>query len=370
MFSTKDLRELAQYRSSDGNVLTLYLDTDPTQHTTDEYKLALRQLLKGVEDEADGADVEAVERFIDYEYDWKGRGIALFSCADEDYWRQYTLAVPVESRAIVSDKPYVTPLAGLWDTYGRFVVAMVDRQGARLLLYQMGELGNEEGMMGEEVRRLKKGRGSAATGRRGGVPGGSARREGEVAARNLKEAAELTVAFCEAHRPRNLLLAGTDETLAQFRNNLPRVWADRVIGSFPADMGEGAHEVRDRAFAILERVEAERETALADAVITAAAKGSNGVVRLGDTLSAVHEGRVQTLVVAHGYRAPGYRCLGCGYITDQPLKECPFCGNEIEEISNAVEAAVAQVLELGARVEIVHDHEAFSKVGIGALLRY
>jgi peptide chain release factor subunit 1 len=369
MLNRTDLSELAQYRS-EGAVLTLYLNTDPTQRTTDEYKLALRQLLKEVESQAAPADTEAIERFIDLEYDWKGRGIAVFSCADDDYWRQYTLAVPVESRAIVSDKPYITPLAGLWNTYGRFVVAMVDRQGARLLLFQMGELLREEGMMGEEVRRLKKGRGSAAAGRRGGAVGPSARRDEEVASRNLKEAAELTVAFCEAHRPRNLLLAGTDTTLAQFKNHLPRVWADRVIGAFSADMNEGANEVGERAFNILEQVETERQMALADAVITAAAKGSNGVVRLGDTLSAVHEGRVQTLVVSHGYRAPGYRCTGCDYITDQALKECPFCGGEVAEISNAVEVAVANVLELGARVEIVDGHEAFDKVGIGALLRY
>jgi peptide chain release factor subunit 1 len=369
MFNRKDLRELAQYRS-ESPVLTLYLNTDPTHQTTDEYKLALRQLLKEVEGQADVEDITAVERFVDLEYDWKGRAIAVFSCGADGYWQQFSLAVPVESRALVSNKPYVTPLASLWDTYGRFVVAMVDRQGARLLLFQMGELVNEEGIMGEEVRRLKKGRGSAAAGRRGGATGPSARREGEVASRNIKEASELTVAFCEAHRPRNLLLAGTEATLAQFKNSLPRVWADRVIGSFSADMTEGHVEVRDRAFAILEQVEAEREIALADAVITAAAKGSNGVVRLGDTLSAVHEGRVQTLVVAHGYRAPGYRCTGCGYIADQPLAQCPFCGGGVEEISNAVEVAVAQVLELGARVEIVRGHEAFDQVGIGALLRY
>ncbi len=367
MFSAKDLRELAQYRAHQP-VLSLYLNTDPTQRTTDEYKLSLRQLLKEVEGEAAPQDIEAVEHFVDLEYDWKGRGIALFSCAAEAYWRQYTLAVPVESRAIVSDKPYITPLASLWDTYGRFVVAMVDKQGARLLLFQMGELVAEEGILGEEVRRLKKGRGSAATGRRGGVGGAS--REAEIAARNIKEAAELTVAFCETHRPRNLLLAGAETTLAQFRSELPRVWADRVIGTFPADMNEGPREIQERAFSILEQVEAERERALADAVITAAAKGSNGVVRLGDTLGAVHEGRVQTLIVAHGYRAPGYRCSGCDYITDQALDTCPFCGGQIVEIPNAVEAAVAQVLELGAKVEIVDGHEAFSQVGIGALLRY
>ena len=369
MFGRKDLHALAQYRSG-GAVLSVYLNTDPTQHTTDEYKLALRQLLKEVEGKAAADDIAAVERFVEFEHDWTGRGLAMFSCAETEYWQQYSLAVPVESRAIVSDKPFLTPLAGLWDTFNRFVVAMVDRQGARLLVFQMGELVQEEGTLGEEVRRLKKGGGSSAAGRRGGTASRSAQHENTVAARNLKDAAGLTMAFCEAHRPRNVLLAGAEPTLSQFKGYLPRVWADRVIGTFSANMNAGHNEIRERAFAILEHVEAEREVALSNAVITAAAKGSNGVVRLGDTLSAVHEGRVQTLVVAEGYRAPGYRCTGCGYITDQQMDECPFCGGQFAEIPNAVEAAVSQVLELGARVEIVRGHEGMSQVGIGALLRY
>lgn len=370
MFGRKDLRELAEFRS-DSSVLSLYLRTDPTQRTTDEYKLALRQLLKDIESQATAEDTAAVERFVDFEYDWKGRGIAIFSCAAEDYWQQYSLAVPIEeSRVIVSDKPYITPLAGLWDTYSRFVVAMVDRQGARLLLFQMGELLHEEGTVGEEVRRIKKGRGSAAAGRRGGAGGHPARRESEVATRNIKEAADVTVAFCETYRPRNLLLAGTDSTLSQFKSSLPRVWVDRVIGTFSADMTEGQNEIRDRAFVILKQVEAERKIALANAVITAAAKGSNGVVRLDDTLSAVHQGRARALVVAHGYQAPGYHCTGCGYITAQALETCSFCSNPIAEIRNAVEAAVAQALEQGVRVEIVRDHPNLTEVGIGALLRY
>ena len=75
MFSRNDLRELAQYRS-ESPMLTLYLNTDPTRHTTDEYKLSLRQLLKDVEGQAAAEDIAAVERFVDFEYDWKGRGIA------------------------------------------------------------------------------------------------------------------------------------------------------------------------------------------------------------------------------------------------------------------------------------------------------
>ncbi len=368
MFGRHDLRELAEYRS-DTMVLSIYLNADPTQRTTDEYKLALRQLLKEVEDRANSEDIKAVERFIDLEYDWKGRGIAIFSCAEDGFWRQYSLAVPVQSRASVSPKPFVTPLASLWDTYGRFTVALVDRQGARLMLFQMGDVIATEGMVGDEVRRIKKGGGSSATARRGGA-GGSAKREEEVAARNLREAAELTVAFCETHRPRNLLLGAAEPTLSQFKDRLPQVWADRVIGSFSADMTANEHDIRTQAFEILERVDHEQEMALADAVITAAAKGSNGVIRLDDVLGAVHAGRVQTLLVAEGYHAPGYHCDSCGYVTAQHLDQCPFCGGDIVETRDAVDDVISHVLEFGGRVEVISGHEGLEEAGIGALLRY
>jgi hypothetical protein len=52
------------------------------------------------------------------------------------------------------------------------------------------------------------------------------------------------------------------------------------------------------------------------------------------------------------------------------MEECPFCGGDVAEIGNAVERAVAHVLELGARVEIIRGHQELDQVGIGALLRY
>jgi len=254
--------------------------------------------------------------------------------------------------------------------FGRFVVAIVDKQGAKLLLYQVGELVRTEGTMGEPVRRIKAGGGSAEKGQRGGTRYTVNKHEAQVAARNLKEAAALTVAFCEAHQPRNLVLGGKAETLAQFQSRLPRVWADRVIGTFAADMSVHETVVRDKALKILEKVEHEHEAALADAVITAAAKGKGGVVRLDDTLSAVHEGRVQTLLVAEGYQAEGFQCQQCAYVTAQRLDWCPFCSGAMMHIPDAVETIIQQVLEQGGHVEIVSGHKKLNAAGIGALLRY
>lgn len=369
MFSQDDLRELATVEC-DAPMLTLYLNVDPTERTTDEYKLALRQMLKQVDGQASQDDVAAVERYFEHEFDWTGRGVVVMSCAASGFWRTYALAVPVTSTVVVARKPYIWPLAALLDAYGSYAVALVDRQDMTVMLFEMGALKASERFEGEEVRKLKRGRGSSAgPGRRGGAPV-SSRHEDELVQRNLREAAKLLERFWRKHEPQRLLIAGSEPTVVQFQDELPKALQERIVGSFSADTGASEIEVRDRTLAILKKVEEERKAALVDAVFTAAAKGQAGVIRLDDTLGAAHEGRIQTLVVGRRYQHPGYQCQNCAYITDQKLHTCPFCGGEVAEIPDAVEALVTQVIESGGRVEVVDNHPKIAEFGVGALLRY
>lgn len=370
MFRRKDLRELATYETQ-SPVLSVYLNVDPTERTTDEYKLALRQMLKHV-DGAAPQDVKAVESFFDHEYDWSGRGVIVFSCEDEDFWRTYSLAIPVPSGVTVARKPYIWPLAALLDAYGSYLVALVDRRQARLLLFDLGELRADKEFVGEDVRKLKRGRGSSGGhGRRGGAPI-SSQHEEEVVKRNMRDAAEATKEFCKRYEPQRLMIAGAERTAVQFQDALPRFLQDKVIATFNADMNASELEIRDQSLEILQEVEEEREREVVEAVFTAAAKGGNGVIRLADTLGAAHEGRIQTLVIERDYHAPGYQCRNCAYITDQALEICPFCGGEFAEIPDAAEALVTQVIEDGGKVEVVDSeiHPKVAKFGVGALLRY
>lgn len=369
MFRENDLQELVAFEAQTP-VLSVYLNVDPVEHTTDEYKLALRQMLKRVEGTAAPDDTTAVERFFNHEYDWSGRGVAVFSCAEEMFWRAYSLAVPVASGVTVARKPHVWPLAALVDAYGSYLVALVDRQGVRLSLFEMGELQATDGHLGEEVRRLKRGRGSSGGhGRRGGAPISSQREEG-VARRNIRESVKTTRQFWRDHKPQRLIVAGAEPTVAQFREALPKRLQNKVIGAFSADMNASEPEIRERSLEILQQAEKEREIALVEAVFTAAAKGRGGVIRLADTLGAAHEGRIQTLVIGRDYQQPGYQCRNCAYITDQSLDICPFCGGEFGEIPDAAEALVTRVIEDGGKVEVIDDHPKVAEFGVGALLRY
>jgi len=365
MFSDSVLRELLDY-SSPNPVLSVYMNTDMTEGTADVLKLRLRNMLKEVQLPEDEA---AILKYFELEREWTGRSIAMFSCAAQGYFRAFPIAVPVRSRVFVGEQPYVKPLADLLDAYGNYGVVLIDKQGARLFQFHLGELKEQEGVLGEEIRHTKHGGASSIFGRLGGISG-KARHSAQTIKRNLKESAEFAARFFTENRIRRVLIGGTDENVKQFQSHLPKNWQSLVVGTFPMSMTARPDEVQEKALEVGQQAERRREKRLVENMITSAAKGAGGVVRLDDTLGAVHDGRVQTLVVHEGYRAKGFQCLGCGYITTQELVTCPFCGKSFVQIKDAVELAVRKVMLDGGDVEIVYKNPNLEKVGIGGMLRY
>ncbi|MCJ7700276.1 MAG: hypothetical protein MUO62_01730 [Anaerolineales bacterium] len=366
MLKESDLQELLDYQAQHP-VLSVYLNTDPGLGSSDVYKLKLRSHLKEIDLPEDQSDIE---RYFDHEYDWAGRSVALFSCAPENFFRAFPIAVSVRSRVRVSNRPHVKPLADLLDSYGGYGVVLIDKQGARLFSFHMGEIQEQEGILGESVRRIKHGGGSQAAGRRSGEAGQNYYAEG-VADRNMKDAVDFAAQFFSENNVRRVLIGGTDDNIALFRSQLPKAWQSLIVGSFPISMAASHAEVMTRAIEIGEKAQEAREQRLLEAVITGAAKKRGGVTGLGQTLRAVHEGRVQVLLIAEGFRAEGFRCLGCGYLTAQDMDQCPFCGSKFEKIPDAVELAVRKVLQDGGEVDVFHNDPTLKEHGnIGGTLRY
>lgn len=360
MLSDKALQELLDYESS-APMLSVYLDTDMNP---DAYKLTLRSMLKGIEMPA---DEEAALRYIEHEYARQGRSVALFSCAKENFFRAYPLSVSIHSRIHVAEKAYVRPLANLLDAYGAYGVALVDKQGARFFYFHLGQLVEQEGMLGEEVRQSKVG---SADGRRSYSDSGVSNADTTVAKKNFKEAAEYAVEFFEKQKVRRILLGGTDENLAQFQQQLPKSWQSLIVGSFAMDMNANHQQILEEALKVGAKAEEKREAVLVRQMITSAAKAVEGVVGLAATLPLTRDGRVQTLLVDENFHAPGYRCESCGYLTAEAGENCAFCGGAFTEIEDAIETAIRAVMLSGGVVEIVRDNPEMAEVGIGALLRY
>lgn len=365
MFSEKDLQALLEY-SEGAQVLSVYLNTDPTEVNTEAAKLRLRNLLKTVNLPD---DIQAVEEFVNLEYDWAARGLVVFSNQAGDFFQPYQFSLSVPDKVYVSERPTIRPLVRLLDTFTGWSVVLVDKQGARLFSFELGKLNEMGGVTGDEVKQTKRGGGNAMPGRMGGSD--TSTNVESIIERNIKEVIESATVFFNYHHVRRILIGGTDDNVTRFKEELPKAWQSLVVGTFPMSMNASFTEVLEQATEEALAAQEKMNRSLVKQAITQAAKGSNGVKGLNDTLNAIHEGRVQTLLVLQDYEHEGYRCNRCGYLTTQELEECPFCGGSFERIDSAVEKAVQDTLFKNAEVKVILESPELEKAGhIAAILRY
>ena len=94
MIGENELQELIGF--SGENVLSAYVNSDLKQESKEKCKLLFRDQFKALRDSLAGDHEnmrglergrERIERFLDLEYDWRSRGLALFWSEDPDYSR-------------------------------------------------------------------------------------------------------------------------------------------------------------------------------------------------------------------------------------------------------------------------------------------
>ena len=362
MITRAELQQLIDFQPSGYPVLSFYLNVDPSRRSKDKYMLWLRKLLKEVAGEADPADIERVENYFGFEYEWQGKSVICFSCVKADLWLAFSSAVPMEDGIFVNELPHIKPLIDLMNRHEPYGVALVYRDGARLFQIELGEIVARSESVGEETKRHKQGGWAAQK---------LQRHEDVQATHNLRAAANVAIDFFQQEQSRRLVLAGTEETVSQFYALLPRAWQDKVAGTIPMDINAADIEVLSKSWGVVEEALAGEQAALTELVVTSAAKGEGAVVGLTATLAALQEERAHMLVMAEGFSAPGYRCTRCGYIGAVHEDVCPYCGGNMVEVKDAVEYAVKRMLSMGGQVESVPENSELGKVGsIGALLRY
>lgn len=361
MLEKADLQELVNYNGSTP-VLSVYVSTDLTRQPKDAVRLSVRDCVKNLDSTPPNADVDRVQHFLEYEYDWQARGVAFFS-AGEDLWRTITLPAPVTTQAYYSTTPYVRPLTDILDRYAPYILALVDRTSLRLFSISAGNIQSETEAVGEQLKRHKQGGWSAAK---------YQRQEDNLGLHNLKQAVDVIDHYCQGTHCNRLVLAGSQEVLAQIKDLMPQPLRDYVLGEMPASMTASTNELLDHSMSLMEEIALAEERLLVGSVVTAASKGGNGVTGLADSLYALQQGRVRELLVHEGYAAPGYACPSCGYVGTEAAPKCPFCGHEgMELVKDAVNRAIHKAVQTGADVNIIRDNEELQRAGyVAAVLRY
>ena len=141
------IRELAAFRGETAPVTTCYLDVDGRRWVRrQDYERELDQLVRAARERSDGsesvaADLRRIEDYVRQGIDRSTvRGLAFFACSAHDLFRVVPLPVPVPNRVVVNAAPAVGPLESVVQGHDRFGVLLVDRQRARMLVFEFGEL--------------------------------------------------------------------------------------------------------------------------------------------------------------------------------------------------------------------------------------
>src|SRR3954470_2691819 len=176
----------------------------------------------------------------------------------------------------------------------------------------------------------------------------------------------------KAELPEGVLVGGPQETITDFEGTLHPYLRERLAGRIDIDVENTSPEDvrRTAAERIAPRARQAHEQALER---LAELFGSNGRAASGlaDVLAAVHEQRVEVLLVDRGFTAPGVCCPQCGFLGGEGFRECPADGTAVERRDDVVEAAIERAITQSAAVHVLRDRPELASHGhIAAILRF
>jgi peptide chain release factor subunit 1 len=376
---TRDrLRRLAEADVGGAKVLSLFLNLDPREFATPparstEVRSLLDRAGRLVRDDAEQltheqkeslkSDLDRVAIELGNGAGTKGaHGLAIFSCSAAGLFEMLRLSEPVDHEPVISDAPYLAPLSSIGEA-AAWCVVLVNRRTARLFCGSRESL--EEVALVDDATRNRHDQG-------GWSQANYQRSVDKDVQDHLKHVAEVVFLRMKSNMPEGVLVGGPQETLSDFESTLHPYLRERLAGRIDVDVENTSPEdVRRTAAERIDAFARDRE----DKALSRLAElfGSNGRAASGlaDVLTAVHEQRVEALLVDRGYTAPGVCCPQCGFLGGEGISECPADGTPVERRDDVVEAAIGRAIKQSADVHVLRDRPELASHGhIAAILRF
>lgn len=364
------IRKLASTAPAGRPTVSLYLDVDGRRWPKyQDCETRAERLVRRALDQASSNglavamdDLQRVETFVKGGVDRSAtRGLALFS-GGPAFWHVFELPVAVRDQLVVGDGAHVHQLEAVVDANERFGVLLVDKQRARLFVFELGRLIDRTELFD-------------ALPRHDDDAGDRDRRHDShkldtAVAHHLKHAAKAAFEVHQQHPFDHLIIGAPPEISAALEADLHPYLRDRIAARLHVVIGASEAEIRSHALAVEESVERAKENALVARLRDAAGAGRGGVVGLADTLDALADRRIDTLIVSEGFEEPGWSCVGCARFAIRGPK-CAACGASMAKVPDVVETAIELTMREGGKVKVYGGTADLDVLGrVGALLRY
>lgn len=371
-------RRLIEYKAQ-RPLISLYMDLDPERFAiaparasqirslVDEAgrELEAQEGLSHDERIALRSDIRRIDEFLTSpEAPFRGaRALAVFCSSPADLFEVVPLLRATEARVSIGRSPYVEPLvAALQDR--RWLVALVNRREG-LVLEGPAESLAEQARLEDFVRGRHD---------QGGWSQSNYERSIEKDAEDhLRRVADAINRLWRTERFHRIAVGGPPEVVPRFETHLAGDVRPHLVGERVAvDLSSANEEQVRRAVAGLVAEDEKRsERDALDRLEAGIGSGGRAAGGPYDTLAALNERRVQTLLLEPAMDRRGGRCPKCGLLMVEPHGRCPVDGTELEEMEHLREAAIESALAQGADVFVVHHYPDLGPIqGIGALLRF
>ncbi len=373
MLNLEELKGIAAIKNHGGNYyVSLYLNVDPVTNPNGEYMIKVRNMLKETAEGLDKPvfkkvkdDLELLERYFTGQKPQFKKAVCLISRKSGGFWKEYHLAMPVQSGIFVDTSPYLKPLFDLMDSYPRHLILLLSKDDARMFVVHMGEiLEYGEIRTPDVIGKHKKGGWFALEQDR-------FERHAEFhVGLHLNEVVRQLSDFVRKQGISRIVIGGPQETLAMGREKLPEDLSDRIIGEFHAGMYETSRQVLDRALPVVEAYERGEKEKMVDELVTRAHKDKGAVLGIEDVILMSGEKRIMTLLADPALKQEGYACSSCDALSLSP-ENCRWCGGDMYGVNYLIDLLMEKTVENGGRVVAVPENEKLRGLGrIGAILRF
>jgi len=376
----KTLQELAKMQPAEGYVLSVYINTTPDGRGRRNYNVFLKKKFSEIEKslkphspeaEAFPKDVKEIYRYLEEDLRPESKGAAIFISQRKKILKTFQTALPLANRVVVSRVPLIYPLARISDDYDRYGVLISDEKQAKLLKIYLGHIEEEADIITAADDVSAKGY-ETRKGRLGLSDEKHQRHLKDLVAKHVKSAIKEAQRFFNGDMA-HLLIAAENGTLAEINRQLPSGLKNKVIITSKFDIKSPAKKILDESLKMFKNLENQGSQKIAkETVVLAKSKGGRAMLGTNAVISALQDGRAESLVLSGKYSGQGWQCLDCLKLgaLGKP-KQCPYCGSSsIDKNPDMKEELVGLALRHGLKVEFVEGLPELDKnSGIGALMR-
>jgi len=307
-------------------------------------------------------DVQKILRFLKMDFKGKARGLAIFASGGTELWQVFRLPVAVPDRCVINHSPYVLPMLKLVDEGRRYCIVVADKAKARVFTMYQGEISERT-----EIFDLVPG-----WHKQGGWAQARFQRHIEDAAnKHLKHVADTVFEFYKREGFGHLIIGGAQEVGARLFRILHSYIQRTVAGYINLEVASSTGDVLDAARKIEEQTENQRSGEIVRALLEGSGKGHMNVAGLSDTVHALEEGRVHTLVLVDDEDIEGCLCGDCGGVDVLGAETCRYCRKKVGPVSNISEHLAVLAVQQDAEVSYVRRGSGLEAMeSVGAILRW